>query len=88
MRIKQSVVILAITGSKNKHTIRSGMDWTGAFKKFAHFFRNSFFPVTKCVVENKQTTSTITENGPTNSKDFSLVAYCNIFFEGQGVKKE
>ena len=21
----------------------------GAFKKFVHFFRNSFFPVTKCV---------------------------------------
>ena len=28
MRIKQSVVILAITGSKNKHTIGSGRDWT------------------------------------------------------------
>ena len=28
MRIKQSVGILAITGSKNKHTIGSGRDWT------------------------------------------------------------
>ena len=28
MRIKESVVILAITGSKNKHTIKSGRDWT------------------------------------------------------------
>ena len=27
MRIKQSVVILAITGSKNKHTTGSGRDW-------------------------------------------------------------
>ena len=28
MKIKQSVVILAIIGSKNKHTIGSGRDWT------------------------------------------------------------
>ena len=28
MGIKQSVVILAITGSKNKHTIGSGRNWT------------------------------------------------------------
>ena len=28
IRIKQSVVILAITGSKNKHTIGSRRDWT------------------------------------------------------------
>ena len=56
VRIKQSVGILAITGSKNKHTIANGpLDQGGiglhasAFKKFVHFFRNSFFPVTKCV---------------------------------------
>ena len=55
MRIKQSVVILAITGGK----IRTPLDQGGiglhadAFKKFVHFFRNSFFPVTKCVMVMK-----------------------------------
>ena len=50
MRIKQSVVMLAITGSKNKHTIDQGGIGlhSGGFKKLVHFLRNSFFPVTKC----------------------------------------
>ena len=47
MRIKQLVGILANTRSKNKHTIGSGRD-AGAFKMFVPFFRNSFYPVTKC----------------------------------------
>ena len=52
MRIKQSVGILAITGSKNKHTIldQGGIGLhASAFKRFVHFLWKSFFPVTKCV---------------------------------------
>ena len=46
MRIKESVVILAITGSKNKHTIESGRDWTTllvTLKSLYTFFRTHFY---------------------------------------------
>ena len=61
MRIKESVVILAITGS----IISTPLDQVGiglhagAFKMFVHFFRNSFFPVTKCEIEYVLTTMTM-----------------------------
>ena len=53
MRIKQSVAILAITGSNAKMSTPldlGGIELhAGAFKKFVHFFGTHLFPVTKCV---------------------------------------
>ena len=46
MRIKESVVILAITGGKYKHTIGSGRDWTTVLvtlKSLYTFFRTHFY---------------------------------------------
>ena len=57
MRIKQSVVILLFWLSQEAK-ISTPLDQEGigplpgAFKKFVHFFRNSFFPVTKSVRSN------------------------------------